>query len=200
MGTRKGVEASGKREEMLKAAFALSLQEEAAVARRGVLKAMGKDELKELLTSKDLEPSSKKEENVEMLVKYEVKLQEDLQAHALKVDEVAAKKQQELEAKSSDKIKDLCVSKGLKVGSGKEDRIERLVEQAEKEGEFDKIIAKAARAARREELCTMEKPVLLKHCERLGIDPLVKEVLVDRLISYEEQGSLEPATKKARTS
>merc|ERR1712048_578048 len=97
--------------------------------------------------------------------------------------------------------KELCVSQGLKAGVGQEDRIERLVEKMHKDGDINKIVSRMDRDARTQELCKWDKPSLLNLCNKLAIDPLMKDVMVERIMSYEadvEDGVMEPAEKKVR--
>jgi len=64
------------------------------------------------------------------------------------------------------------------------------------------------RDARREELLSMDKAALRQLSAETGADPLVKEVMVERIMSHEgefgriEDGeqTAEPAAKKARKS
>merc|ERR1712083_449547 len=170
---------------------------------REELKAKNKNELKELVTSKGVECGSSVLAMVEAILRHESKVQENLKAHAAKVQEVAAEKKQELGSKTNDQLKELCISRGLKAGVSKEDRIERLVHTYQTDGSFDKVVSQINRYARRQELNALEKPVLLELCAKLEVDPLMKEFMVERIMLYEtdvEDGILEPASKKSRTA
>ena len=92
----------------------------------------------------------------------------------------------------------MCINKGLKPGLGKEDRVVRLLEEARCDGEVDKILANLARSSRREELLTMETAALKKLCDQASVDALVKEVMVERVLTHEEEIA-EPAAKEARS-
>merc|ERR1711879_731872 len=96
---------------------------------------------------------------------------------------------------------------GLAVGGGKEERIERLVEEAQKDGDLDKLVSRSIREKRKADMMTMDKPGLVKLCEKVGVDPFVKDVMVERIITNEAEGGeaiamtdAEPAAKKARAS
>mmetsp|Transcript_107816 Transcript_107816/g.337611 ORF Transcript_107816/g.337611 Transcript_107816/m.337611 type:complete len:286 (-) Transcript_107816:202-1059(-) len=201
----RGAEPTGKKEEMVEALFELYVQEDVVAARKAELQSLSAQELKELLTSKGLETGSKGE-MVETVLSYEAKLQEELQAWNAKAAEVIAQRKEEFDAKTNVELKELCASKGLKLGNAREERVERLVEDLQQSGEIDAAVTRAARKTRREALNTLGKEDLVELCAKLGIDPLVKEVLVERILSYEaECGPLvaeaaAPAAKKARSS
>merc|ERR1712014_312452 len=96
----------------------------------------------------------------------------------------------------------MCADRDLAQGGSKEACAERLLEALKKtDGELDKILAGKARAARHEELQAMGKEALLKMCLSLGISPFVKEIMVERILTHEEESGSpvgKPATKKAR--
>ena len=77
----------------------------------------------------------------------------------VKVLEVVALKKQQLETMTNAALKDECVAKGLPVGGGKEERIERLVEEIKvsQQGELDKVVSKDIRNKRKDELMSMDK-------------------------------------------
>merc|ERR1719343_1006480 len=127
--TSKGHEPAGKKEDMVETLFAISVQEDAAAARKAKLKSMDLDRLKQRLLSKGLQPG-KKEAMVETLLTYEAKLQEAAKAWEFKVGDVLEKKRVELEEKTASELKDLCASNNLKLGVGKQERVETLLEDA----------------------------------------------------------------------
>jgi len=203
--TKKGLEASGKKEEMLRALFLVGLQEDAAAKRKAELSSKTLPELKEVLSRFGLETGSK-EQMVKTMLSHEAKLAEDLKAFELKVNEEVAKKSEQLQTQTLAALKELCATKGLAVGGGKEERIERLVEDIRAGGELDKVVSVNIRIKRKEELMAMDKATVLKLCESTGVDPLVKDIMVERIISQEAEGDTaivmtdEPAAKKARVS
>lgn len=64
-------------------------------------------------------------------------------------------------------------------------------------GEFDGLTSNTLRNERRQSLESMDKTALVTLCEDAGIDTLVKEVMVERILSYEAEIG-EPVAKKAR--
>merc|ERR1712032_1090528 len=178
-----------------------SAEENTVAERRKELKAMDKAALKKLLEGSELE-AGLKGEMVEAVLVHEAKGREKLKAQELLIQ-----KGKELQAKSNADLKDLCQEKNLKLGGTKEDRIERLLAIAKQDGEIDKALAGQARDARREELFSMDKTSLVKLCDTAGVDPFVKEVMVERIVLHEDaqkpaNAGVAPttATKKERTA
>merc|ERR1711933_355676 len=77
---------------------------------------------------------------------------------------------------------------GLKQGNAKKDRMERLLVELQKTGEGEVAVASIARKARRVELLALDKAALLKLCTKLSVDPVVKSVLVERIMTKENGG------------
>jgi len=148
------------------------------------LKAMSVADLKDFVKSKSLE-TGLKTDMIEAVLAMEVKAREAVRAHQAKVKEVATTIKKDFETKSSPDLKELCDSKGLKKGGSKNELVERLVQKAKEDGEVDKVLANMARDARRQELADMGKDTLSKMCSKLNVDPLVKEVMVERLLGAE---------------
>merc|ERR1712048_784643 len=146
-----------------------------------------------------LECGSSKEKMVLAVLEHEAKSREDAKAFDKKADEVIAQKKGQLDGKTATELKDLCSAKSLAVGGGKEDKIARLLEQARADGEVDDAVSALMFCQRKDELCGMEKQDLLTLCGKVGADPCVKEVMIERLMSFEdENGVVEPPAKKAR--
>jgi len=203
---KKGLEASGKKDDMVEALFLVAMQEEKLNARASELKSKSLQELKEIVLKQGLESGSK-EVMVKSLLAHEAKCREEFKAFDVKVGEVAAQKKEELAAKANTALKDLCAAKGLPVGGGKEEKIERIVEEIVKEGELDQVVSKNIRNKRKDELMSMDKPSVVKLCEQAGVDPVVKDIIVERILSHESEGGaaivmadVEPPAKKARVS
>jgi hypothetical protein len=159
-------------------------EEKALVERTKELKSTLVAELKDLVKSKGMEKGTKPE-MVDAILAFEAKAREEANAHEAKIKEVASTIKKDFAAKSSPDLKELCVSKGLKKGGSKEDLLDRLVEKAKADGEVQKILAAEAREARRQALLGMGKDELSTMCEKSGVDPLVKEVMVERLLGAE---------------
>merc|ERR1719197_1657233 len=102
---------------------------------------------------------------IKTMLAHEAKCRKDMQAFDMKVGEVAEQQKVELEKKTAAALKEMCAAKGLPVGGDKEERIERIVEEAQKEGNLDKIVSTNLRNKRKEELMSMDKPAVAKLCE-----------------------------------
>jgi hypothetical protein len=194
--TAKGVEASGKKDDMVEALFAAKLREEAATARKSELKKMAPHDLKALLSSYGVEATSK-DKMVDAIIAQEAKREEELKVFDVKLDEMAEKKKEMLQRKSNADLKNLCQKNGLAVGGGKEDRVERLVEEVRNDGSLEKEVSVVIRGTRKDELMRLEKEEVQKLCERMEIDPYLKDVMIERIVAYEGETD-EPVTKKLR--
>lgn len=183
--SKKGLEATGKKESMIEALVKRSLEEDAVIARKAELKSLTVAELKEILAGKELEISTKKDAMVEALLGHEEKIRDSLRAHAAKVSEASEKLKEELEQKAGSELKELCISKGLKAGVAKEDRIQRLVEQAQKDGQIQERVAMMAQMTRKDALTSMDKADLFQLCEETGADPFVKDIIIERILSQD---------------
>merc|ERR1712232_369723 len=94
----------------------------------------------------------------------------------------------------------MCTEKGIAAGVANEDRINRLVEAAIRNGDLDSSTAKVLRNERKQSLDSMDKAALVQICEDLEIDTLVKEVMVERILSHEaEVGEPVPKRRGNRT-
>jgi len=203
---KKGLEASGKKDDMVEALFLVAMQEEKLNTRASELKSKSLQDLKELLSKQGLETGSK-EQMVKTLLAHEAKCREEFKAFDMKVGVVAGLKKVELEGQSNAALKELCVAKGLAVGGGKDEKIERIVEEIQKSGELDTVVSKNIRNTRKDELMSMDKLSVVKLCEQAGVDPVVKDIIVERIISHESEGGAvivmadaEPSAKRARVS
>merc|ERR1712185_296860 len=129
---KKGLEASGKKDEMIEALVVVAVKEEAVNARKSELQSKSLQELKELLSRHRLEMGSK-DQMIKTMLAHEAKCAKDLEDFEVKVKETAkeftAQKQQELESKKNAALKEQCAAKGLAVGGGKEELIERLIDE-----------------------------------------------------------------------
>lgn len=105
-------------------------------------------------------------------------------------------------------MKELCASKGLPVKGDKDERIRLILEQAKKDGEFDRVVSTNVRNKRKEELLSIDKAALLKICEATSVDPFMKDIMVERIMSHETEtaeaiaaeDAEEPLAKRARVS
>jgi len=197
----KGRDTSGKKDDLVAALIRAGEEDEAASKRKGELKAMEVNELKKLLHSKALEVGSKKDDMVETFLSYEAKVCTEALAYSTKVGVILEDMQSSLEGKTQAELRHECTTKELAHGGNKEALMERLLESWRTDGEVDRLLAAKGRAARHQELQATELEPLLKLCSSLAIDPFVKEVMVERVLSHEDEaGSAvgEPASKRAR--
>merc|ERR1711871_296192 len=192
---------------MVEVLLLAAVQDEAVAARQAELKSKSQQELKEILVRLGMESGSK-DHMIKALLAHEAKVRENLKAFESKIGAAVTEFKGQLDSKTNAALKDLCSAKGLAVGGGKDDRIERLVEEAKKDGELDKIVSANLRNKRKEELMSMEKPAVVQLCEKTGVDPAVKDIMVERILAQESEGGAviamanveAPPTKKARVS
>merc|ERR1712176_1280294 len=159
---------------------------------------MGSPEgLSKLVAARGLSTSKSKNTMVEAILSHEAEVQTQLKAFEAKMSEVASKEKQVLQKKTAAQLKEMCTEKGIAAGVANEDRINRLVETAIRNGDFDTSTVRMLRNERKQSLGAMDKAALVQICEDFGIDTLVKEVMVERILSHEAEVG-EPASKKAR--
>jgi hypothetical protein len=194
--TKKGLDVPGKKEEMVEVLFATRLREDVVASRKAELKKMAVHDLKALVTSQGLEAASK-EKMIEAILAQEAKREEELKLFDKKAEEIEEKKKDELMHKSNAQLKSLCQNSGLALGGGKEDKVERLLEEKRHDGTIDKEVAVTVRVSRKDELMQKSKDEVLSLCERMEIDPYLKNVMIERLLTYESETD-QPVTKKAR--
>merc|ERR1712151_773346 len=197
--TKRNLDASGKKDDMVKALIDADIQDAATVARKNELMAISSEVMSKLLANRGLPTSKSKNVAVESLLTHEAEIQKKLKAYEAKMVSVVAKKGDELQKKTASELKELCIGRGLAAGVAKEERVNRLLESIEKDGELDGVVSKVLRDERKQSLETMDKAALILLCENLEIDPLVKEVMIERLLSFEAESG-EPVSKKARKS
>jgi len=112
-----------------------------------------------------------------------------------------------MESESNATLKEMCAQKGLAVGGGKEERVARLGEKLREDPTLDAMVSKDLRSKRKQDLMAMEKKDVISLCEKMDIEPWTKEIMVERIIAHESEGSeaivlpdSAPPAKKARTS
>merc|ERR1712176_193933 len=197
--TKRNLDASGIKDDMVKALIDADMQDAATVARKKELMAISSEVMSKLLANRGLPASKSKNVAVESLLTHEAEIQKSLEAFEAKMVSVVAKKGDELQKKTASELKELCLKSGLAAGVAKEDRVSRLLEAIQKDGELDGVVSKVLRDERKQSLEIMDKAALILLCESLEIDPLVKEVMIERLLSFEAESG-EPVAKKARKS
>merc|ERR1712113_215652 len=130
-------------------------------------------------------------------------IKDEYSAYEAKVREMTEQKKDEFEGLPLAELKKLLEAKGLKAGKGKAEGAMRLAEEAQKDGTITKKISQLTRLERKAQLLAMDKSAVLDLCSELEIDPILKDVVVQRIISHETdvaEGFVEPETKKARTT
>merc|ERR1712048_461349 len=98
---------------------------------------------------------------VEAIVAQEAKREQELQLFDKKAEEIAEKKKEEFLRKSNAQLKSLCQNSGLAVGGGKEDKVERLLEEVRNDGSIDKEVSVTIRYSRKDELMQTNKDEVL---------------------------------------
>merc|ERR1712232_1259384 len=198
----KGMEPCGKKDDMIETLSTEFRREQEVALRKAELKALGTEDLKAIVTKKGLAGGSGKDAMVKAILAHEAKCRADLDVFNKKATGVLEKKKLELDAKSASALKEMCVSKALAVGGGKEQLVQRLLEEAQESSEIDKDVTVIIKDTRKEELMALDKPSVLNLCESTGADPFVKDIIVERIIARESEGGdvEEPPTKKARKS
>merc|ERR1712194_991137 len=193
---QKGFESSGKKEEMIELLYRATAEEAAMTSRKNELKATEKDDLMKTLKDRGLETSASKDKMVTAVLAYEANISQELKHYKVKVIEASKVKAESLSKKAGAVLKDMCTAKNVAVGGSNEDKITRLVEVAQGDGEIDELVSKMSREARIKVLQGTDKLDLVKLATAMGVDCLVKEVMVERILSHESEKE-EPVTKKA---
>jgi len=196
-----GSDVDGNKNELVQALYAIYLEEEAVNERKSELKAMALADLKSLASEKAIECGHSKDKIVHGILEHESKCREELKAFDAKASVFLSQKKEELEWKTNTELKDMCFDNNLAVGGGKEDRIARLLEQAQTE--ICRKVSALMMDQRKEELLKMERKDVVALCEELGADLYVKEIMIERVLAFEEEEEEEeeddePPAKKAR--
>merc|ERR1719197_1003138 len=106
-----------------------------------------------------------------------------------KIRAVVVKKKQELESQSLSELGKLCESMGIKGLKSKEERVQRLLVHWQENDGVDKALSQIAHEERKQELVALDATKLQKLCSKIGVDPFVQEIMVDRISKREnEQG------------
>merc|ERR1719182_746616 len=122
---------------------------------------------------------------IKTLLKHEAKERAAASEQKAKIRAVVVKKKQELENLSTSELSKLCESAGVKGLRSKEERVQRLLMQWQESDGVDKALAQVAQNERKDELNAMESTKLQKLCTKTGVDPYVKEIMVERISKRE---------------
>merc|ERR1712232_1452159 len=139
----------------------------------------------ELLVSNGLETGTK-EGMIKSLLKHEAKVRAAAREQKIKIRAVAVKKKQELEALSVPELGKLCSDAGLKGLKGPE-RVQRLLVHWQENDGVDKALSEIAQDERQQELVALDSLKLQKLCSKMGVDPYVKEIMVERISKRENE-------------
>jgi len=173
-------------EEQTKEKTLAEQEKELADSRSKELRSMFVDQLKELMTSYDLEPGNRKYME-EKIVAHEAKLRKRQRAKDAEIRSVIVSKKEELEALSSAELKKACDDAGVKGVSSKADRVHELVTSWHQAGGVEKALQKSVEEQRHKALSDMDGSALLKLCKKAQIDPYVKEVMIARIVRKEHE-------------
>merc|ERR1712066_468961 len=144
------------------------------------------DDLKKLVAAAGLATGTK-DHMIKMLLKHEAKARALAREQEAKIRAVVVEKKTELESQSIAQLGKQCEGFGIKGTKKRSERIERLLVAWQQRDGVDKALAKKALEERWEELMEMDNVVLRKMCDKAGVDPFVKEVLVDRISKREHE-------------
>jgi len=97
------------------------------------------------------------------------------------------KKKQELEGSSTSELSKLCDAAGIKGLRSKEERVQRLLVHWQENDGVDKALSQIAEEERTRELSSMDNNQLQKLCNKMGVDPFVTEIMVDRISKKENE-------------
>merc|ERR1719394_723226 len=159
-------------------------EEEVTAARKKELKAMAASDLKELVLGRGLEAGNKSD-NVDAVLAAEAKERADQRAREARLRLVVVKKKEELEALPLGELAERCKAAGITGRLTKESRVQQLLAKWQQDDGISKGLAAMAVQERQAELAGMENSGLIELCDKAGVDPLLKEVMVDRLVKHE---------------
>merc|ERR1712048_1168419 len=161
-------------------------EKEAVATREKELKSMYVDALKKLTESKSL-PTGKRDDMIKAILKVEAKERAQHRDHEAAIRAAVTKKKQELEALSIPELKRLCTEKEIKGTLSKVERVETLLKIWVDDDGISKAQIQQAREERAAELNAMDKQDLRKICEKSGIEVFLRDVMVDRVVNYENE-------------
>merc|ERR1719316_389375 len=161
-------------------------EKELVAARAKELKSMGAAEMKQLVENVGLQ-TGKKEDMIKSLLKHEAKQRVAAREHKAKIRAVVVKKKQDLEGQSPSELSKMCESNGIKGLRSKEEKVQRLLVHWQEHDGVDKALAQIAQEEREQELRALDCTKLQKLCTKMGVDPYVKEIMVERISKQENE-------------
>merc|ERR1719162_1673146 len=145
---------------------------------------MAAADLKALLLSNGLETGTK-DAMISAFLKHEAKARAAAKAQKTKIRAVVVEKKQELEGLPTAQLSKLVDAAGMKGLRSKEERVQRLLVQWQENDGVDKALAQIALTERKQELVALDDAKLQKLCNKMNVDPFVKEIMVDRISKRE---------------
>merc|ERR1719162_2062407 len=124
---------------------------------------------------------------IKILLKHEAKNRATAREQKAKIRGVVVNKKQELEGISVSELGKLCDALGLKGLRSKEERVQRLLVHWQENDGVDKALSQIAEEERTQELSAMDVNQLQKLCSKMGVDPFVTEIMVDRIAKKENE-------------
>merc|ERR1719178_141284 len=122
---------------------------------------------------------------IKTLIKHESKARAAAREQKSKIRDVVVKKKQELENSSTSELNKLCDSLGMKGVRSREERVQRLLVHWQENDGVDKALAQIAQEERTQQLQALDNSQLQKLCNKVGVDPFVAEIMVDRISKKE---------------
>eukprot|EP00416_Gambierdiscus_australes_P037481 CAMPEP_0171103564 /NCGR_PEP_ID=MMETSP0766_2-20121228/58984_1 /TAXON_ID=439317 /ORGANISM="Gambierdiscus australes, Strain CAWD 149" /LENGTH=484 /DNA_ID=CAMNT_0011563999 /DNA_START=49 /DNA_END=1503 /DNA_ORIENTATION=+ len=159
-------------------------EEELYSARKKELKALSATDVRELAQKLGVD-ASRKDDMIVAIADHEAKARADERAKQAEIRDVVVTKKQELEAMNVLVLKELCDGAGVKGTMSKQARVELLMKRWQEGGGVDAALAQRVRAAREKLLQAMDTASLRSLCEASGVQPFVKEVMVERAVRQE---------------
>merc|ERR1712060_901105 len=162
-------------------------QEDAAAvvaSREKELKSMDAPSLKNLVLSKHLNAGNKAD-NIAAVLDAEAKEREAVAKKLKDAQAIASKMKADFAAKGNAELKELCQTKGLKLGGTKDEKVERVFQHAKDSGDVERALAAMEKEKRAAELVAMDKAALFSMCNRMGVDALNKEMMIERIVAHE---------------
>merc|ERR1719456_328745 len=129
--------------------------------------------------------TGKKEVMIKNLLKHESKARAVAREQKAKIRAVVVKKKQELESSSPSELSKMCDALGIKGVRSKEERVQRILVHWQENDGVDKALTQIAQEERTRELQVMDNTQLQKLCSKVGVDPFVKEIMVERISKRE---------------
>lgn len=156
-------------------------------ARKKELSSMTKDNLKKVADASGLKTRAKATSSqlVASILAHEARERAEVTMRKVNMRAVVSQKKAALEFLDITELKQLCVDIGVREKMSHGDYVEKLLTHWQQTNGIEKALNKLADDARKNELFHLEKVELRAMCDEIGENPLVDEVLIERLIAKE---------------